>query len=160
MTSSHCTILAPIYTCRQVSQNRRQMHEWQSRSENYKRRDLRFKIDCCGKWVLTEKHWKWSTANERKRYRAEGSSRRGCRPQYQRDLVLFPYYFLRAFGCETVSPDRVVGNSSYGKVMQCENSDPATFKCINIHNQSKVWTHLLKCFFFLSKKCIILNIAH
>ncbi len=51
MSSSHCTILARFFTCRQVLINRRQMpdrrqigarsREWQSHSVNYQRRDLR-----------------------------------------------------------------------------------------------------------------------
>ncbi len=48
MPSSHCTILARFFTRRQVLINRRQMpklearsREWQSRSVNYQRRDLR-----------------------------------------------------------------------------------------------------------------------
>ncbi len=45
-------------------------------------------------------------------------SGRTYRP-YQRDLALFSYHFWRAFGCICGS-DRVVGDSSYCEIVQCE----------------------------------------
>ncbi len=48
-------------------------------------------------------------------------SGRTYRPKYQRDLALFPYHFSCALAV-VCGADRVVGDSSYCKVMQCETS--------------------------------------
>ncbi len=79
--------------------------EWQSRSVNYQRRDLRESLMCHWRlwniwhakylelsaihnpavWMSSDWkiHRRWPSANERQRYRAEGSSGRSYRPEYQ-----------------------------------------------------------------------------
>ncbi len=48
-------------------------------------------------------------------------SGRTYRPYNQCDLALFPIHFWCTFGC-SCGADRVFGDSSYCKVMQCETS--------------------------------------
>ncbi len=91
------------------AQDRRQIgarsREWQSRSVNYQRRDLResprrrrrpwniwhakyLELSAIHNHAVCNDFWlklhrRWPSANERQRYRAEGSSGRSYRPEYQ-----------------------------------------------------------------------------
>ncbi len=104
MPSSHCTIFhSPTGFAKSPTNGRnlRQIgarsREWQSRSVNYQRRDLRESVSELSAilnpavWMSSDWniHRRWPTANERARYRAAGSSGR----------TFFSFFLLSNYLC-------------------------------------------------------------